>query len=103
MISVKVGNDEKPLEDASPGWITQQIERRRRDGISVCVVVSIRTSELNTRLATPECAGNGGGGGRPPNASERVVWDLWQKHGLNQAGFAPGGVAAFLAQVKHLL
>lgn len=102
MISVKVGNDEKAVDDASAGWITQQIERRRRDGISVCVVVSINTSDLHMRLATPGCAGNGGGS-RPPNASERVVWDLWQKYGLNQAGFAPGGVVAFLAQVKHLI
>lgn len=102
MISVKVGNDEKPVEDVSAGWITQQIERRRRDGISVCVVVSINTSDLHMRLATPECAGNGGGG-RPPNVSERAILDLWQKHGLNEPGFAPGGVVAFLARVKHLI
>lgn len=102
MINVKVGNDEKSVDDASPGWITQQIERRRRDGISVCVVVSVRTADLNMRLATPECAGNASGG-RPPNARERVIWDLWQKHGLNEFGFAPGHVVAFLAQARRLL
>lgn len=102
MISVKVGNDEKPLDDASPDWIVQQIERRRRDGIAVCVVVSIRTADLNMRMSTPECAG-GAGGGRPPNARESAVWELWRKHGLNEAGFAPGHVVAFVAQLKHVL
>lgn len=102
MISVKVGNDEKPLDDASSGWITQQIERRRRDGIAVCVVVSIKTADLNMHLSTPECAGSAGGG-RPPNARERAVLELWQKQGLNESGFAAGHVVAFLAQLKHVL
>lgn len=102
MISVKVGNDEKSLDDASPGWITQQIERRRRDGIDVCVVVSIRTADLNMHLSTPECAGSAGGG-RLPTARERAVLELWQKHGLNEAGFAPGHVVAFIAQLKQVL
>lgn len=52
-------------------------------------------------LATPGCAGNGGG--RPPTANERVILELWRKHGLNEAGFAPGGVVTFLAQLRHLL
>lgn len=102
MISVKVGNDEKPLEDTSPDWIVQQIERRRRDGIAVCVVVSIRTADLNMHLSTPECAGSAGSG-RPPNAKERAVLALWQKYGLNEAGFAPGHVVAFLVQLKRVL
>lgn len=101
MISVKVGNDEKPLDDASPDWIVQQIERRRRDGITVCVVVSIRTADLNMHLSTPECAGSARGG-RPPNSAERRILELWQKHGLNEPGFAPGRVVAFLAQLKRV-
>jgi hypothetical protein len=102
MITVKIGNEEQSLEGASPGWITQQIERRRRDGISVCVVVRIRTADLSIHLATPGCAGNAGGG-RPPTANERVILELWRKHGLNEAGFAPGDMVAFLAQLRHLL
>lgn len=102
MISVRVGNDEKPLDDASTSWITQQIERRRRDGIAVCVVVSIRTGDLNMHLSTPGCAGSAQGS-RLPTARERAVLELWQKHGLNEAGFAPGHVVAFLAQLKHVL
>lgn len=102
MTSVTIGGDERSLDDASAGWITQQIERRRRDGIAVCVVVCVKTTDLNMYLATPEC-GQHVGGGRPPNANERDILELWQKHGLNDTGFAPGQVVAFLTRLKHLL
>jgi len=102
MISVKIGNEERSLEDASPGWVTQQIERRRRDGIPVCVVVLIKTADLNMHLATLGCAGNAGGG-RPPNANELAILEQWRRRGLNETGFAPGGVVAFLARLRHLL
>lgn len=100
MIRVRIGNEERPWDDASPSWVAQQIERRRRDGIAVCVVVQIKTADLNMQLATPECA-VGAGRGRPPNASERAVFGLWEKYGLNEAGFAPGNVVAFLTQLKQ--
>lgn len=102
MVFVKIGNEERALDDASPDWITQQIERRRRDGIAVCVVIRIKTADLDIQLATPGCSRNGGGG-RPPNANERVIFELWRKHGLNEAAFAPGRVVAFLAQFRHSL
>ncbi len=102
MITVKIGNEEQSLEGASPGWVTQQIERRCRDGISVCVVVLVKTADLNMHLATPGCSRNGGGG-RPPNTSEKAIFDLWERCRLSEAGFAPGRVVEFLAQLKHLL
>jgi hypothetical protein len=53
-------------------------------------------------LATPGCSRNGIGG-RPPNAHEKAIFDLWEKCGLNETGFAAGRVIAFLAQLKRLL
>lgn len=55
MSSIKIGNDLQPL-DVSPNWITQQIERRRRDGIAVCVEVRIKEADLDMSLATPGCS-----------------------------------------------
>lgn len=101
--SIKIGNDQQPLDDVSPGWITQQIERRRRDGIAVCVEVRIKTTGLDMRLATPGCSHNGGGGGRRPNVHEKAILDLWGECGLNEAGFSPGRVIEFLARLKRLL
>jgi hypothetical protein len=98
MILVSIAGDERSVQDANADWIVQQIERRRRDGLPVCVVVTIRTSELQMRLATPECGG--GGGRRLPTGSEAGVFGLWSELGLNQSGFAPGKVIAFLRRLK---
>lgn len=97
MIRISISGDERSLQEASPDWITQQIERRRRDGLRVCVVVSIQTGELSMRLSTPECGG--GAGGRAPNEKEARVFALWAKLGLNGPGWAPGNVVAFMRQI----
>lgn len=102
MICVKIGDEKLSADEASAGWITQQIERRRRDGITVCVEVYIKEADLDMSLATPGCSRNGIGG-RPPKAHEKAIFDLWEKCGLNETGFAAGRVMAFLAQLKRLL
>ncbi len=101
MSSVTIGGEKRPLDKASPSWITEQIERRRRDGIAVCVMVDIKISGLDFRLATPECSRTGGG--RLPKANEKPILDLWEKCGLNEAGFAPGRVVEFLTRLRRLL
>jgi hypothetical protein len=102
MNTISIGNDSRPLEQADPEWITQQINGRRKDGLPVCVRVSIHTAELNLTYSTPTCASSGGGG-RPPTAREREILDLWGKHGLNELDFAPGNVVAFVRQVLRQL
>ncbi len=37
MITVTIAGDARDISQASESWITQQINRRRRDGLSVCV------------------------------------------------------------------
>jgi hypothetical protein len=99
MIRVSIAGDERSLQDASPDWIAQQIERRRRDGLSACVTVGIDTGELSMHLSTPEC-GSGRGGGRAPTAKEARVFELWSQLGLNQSGWTPGNVVAFLKRLS---
>lgn len=98
MIRVSIADDERILQEASPDWISQQIERRRRDGLPVCVVVTINAGELSMRLSTPECGG--GGGGRAPTPEEAKILSLWGKRGLNQFGWQAGNVIAFLKQLS---
>lgn len=102
MNAIKIGNDERPIAGADAQWITQEIVGRRKDGENVCVVISIKTAELDMRLATPACGG-AGGRGREPTARERSVLELWQKLHLNEVDFSPGNVVAFVKQVGHYL
>lgn len=102
MITITIGNETKNYADVTESWIAQQINRRRQDGQNICVDILINTSGLNLRLTTPGCAG-GGGGGRPPTDREQRLFDLWNKHDLNSAGFTGGSLIAFLKQLRQLL
>lgn len=102
MSTVKIGSDERPLEDADAQWINQQINRRRDDGEDVCVVVRINEPGVNVTLTTPNCGG-GGGGGRKANDQESAVLGLWTERGMNQTDFNGGSLVAFLSQLDRLL
>jgi len=100
MITVRIGEEERSLQAASEQWITQQIQRRRADGHSICVRVSIRRGGLDMTLTTPGCV-TGGGGGRAPNANEREIFQLWNERRLNDIDFTGGNLVAFLAQLTR--
>ena len=102
MVSIRIGSEERKLEEADESWINQQINRRRADREVVCVRVTVRTGSLDLILSTPTCA-SGGGGGRAPNPQEREVFDLWAKLGLNNSDFSGGNLVAFLKQLRRLL
>jgi len=103
MVTVRIGDSEKSLEEAEPHWITQQINQRREDGItSICVKVIIREGSVEMILSTPGC---GGGVGRPgqPSSEEKDIIDLWQKQNLNEYEFTPGNLVAFIQQLKKMI
>ena len=103
MIKIQIGNSgERDLDEAGELWITQQINRRRQEGLSACVRVTIHIDDVNMALATPSCAGVGGGG-RYPNTREQRIFDLWAERGLSGTDFAPGNLIAFLKQLDRLI
>ncbi|GAB3389697.1 hypothetical protein [Lysobacter fragariae] len=100
-ITVTIHTETRQLADASPDWIIQQINGRRREGLLVCVRVSIGTPDLHMALATPTCSS--GSGGRPPTPRERAVLELWHKHGLDEHDYQAAHVVAFIKQLPHFL
>jgi len=102
MITIKVAQEERQLDTVDEQWINQQINRRRADGQSVCVRVTVREGGLDMVLSTPNCAISVGAG-RPPRPQEKEVFDLWNQRGLNDANFTSGNLVAFLKQLKRLL
>lgn len=102
MISVRIGNTERKIEDAGETWVNQEINRRQSDGQSVCVRITIKEGDLDMALSTPNCPMGGGGRGRMPNGHEQAVFDLWDKLGLNSGRFSGGQVVAFLKQLRRL-
>lgn len=101
MIRVRIGESERELRDATPQWIQEQLNRRRADGISICVQVLIDSHQVNLALSTPNCLRNvGGSGGRPLNSHESNTVSMWEKLHLNTQEFTGGNLIAFLKQIS---
>lgn len=99
MSKVRIGDSERTIGEATPQWINEQINKRRADGLPVCVQVIFDQKPLEFVLSTPTCARIGGGGGRPLKQEELNVLSLWEKLHLNTPEFTGGNLVAFLRQV----
>ena len=99
MIRARIGDSERELPSVSENWINQQINRRKADGLSICVRVMIKDDQLNMSLSSAGCH-QSATGGRPPTRYEKEIFDLWEKRGLNRDDFHGGNLIAFLKQLK---
>lgn len=99
MIKVRVGDDEKYLQDLNEGWVNKQLNRGRRGNEPVCVQVTISEPPVDMVLSTPGCP-SGPGGSRALRTREREILELWGKHKLNNPDFAGGNLLAFLIKVS---
>jgi len=97
-IRVQIGTNERDISDIEPNWVEEQINRRKKDGVPICVRVSIKQEDINISLATNDCPK--GGGGRPPNKKEKEIFELWDKLHLNQDTFSIGNLMAFLKKIS---
>ncbi len=102
VVTVKIGGEERRIDEVDPHWINQQINARRNAGESVCVRVTIADGEVDLLLSTPNCE-TGAGGSRQARPRELEVLDLWKQRGLTEEDFTGGGLVAFLQQVERFL
>jgi len=102
MIRIRIGEAERELGTIDESWINQQINRRRADGLSVCVRVFIKEGDLDMVLSTPTCEPIGGGN-RPSRPDELSVVNLWKQEKLNEPDFTGGNLIAFLKQLRQIV
>ena len=100
MITVRIDNREENLTEISEVWINQQINRRKAEGLSVCIMVKIKEGSLNMVLATPNCPSTTDSS-RHPNTEEQRVFDLWKKHKLNTGDFRADNLITFLKEIQR--
>ncbi len=101
-VTVQIGSDERAFSDVTENWLHDQIDRRQRDRVSVCIIVQIQESGVNLRFATPAC-NSGGGGGRQLNPQEQKIADLWIERKLSTSDFSIGDVTGFLEKLRRLI
>jgi len=97
MVTVTIGKSSRTDSEIAESWVAEQISRRRRERVPICVTVQIREAGLNMTVRTADC-GSGVGGGRPPTSDEQRVFDLWSKLHLDGPDFSAGNLVAFLKQ-----
>jgi len=100
MITIQIGNEERELGKAEDSWIAEQIDKRRKNGESVCIVIDIATPTINITFATKDCQREGGVGNF--TAQEQRVIDRWRELRLTESEFTMGQLSAFLNDLKIL-
>ncbi|MBW8042338.1 MAG: hypothetical protein FVQ85_20405 [Planctomycetes bacterium] len=100
MVKIKIGGEERNLTEIDTSWINQQINRQRKDG-PVCVRVTIKHDPIDMILSSGDCPR--AGGGRQARPQEKEIFDLWDKHRLNETDFPSGQLVAFIKQLQRLL
>lgn len=99
-IRIQIGKSERAIEEIEPNWITEQINRRRHEDVPVCVRITINTGSINLSLATSDCP-KSSASSRKPNTQENEIFDLWERLHLNNSGFSPGNLVAFIKQLRN--
>jgi hypothetical protein len=103
MIKIKIDNREEDLSKIDYLWINQQINRRREDGLSPSVMVTIDEQNINIILTTPNFANRYGTSNRRPNGREQQIFDLWNEFDLNRSDFSITNLIAFIRQLSRTI
>ena len=105
MVTIKIGENEMEFDTISSvdeNWIIQHINRRRHDGKTICVRVTLHTDAVNIILTGGECIGGGGGSARRLTQEEEDAFELWERLGLNGSRVDAGKLVAFFKQVRRI-
>jgi hypothetical protein len=101
-VTVQIGDNVVELSYVTQGWLEDQIIRRKKDRVPICVIVRVQQGGADLILATQACGNTGGGGGRPPNRKEQEIFRLWNEGNLNSGDFSAGSFYSFLQHLKRL-
>ena len=100
MVTVEIAGNKRPLEETSERWITQQINRRRKDGVSVCVRVIIQDENVDMVLVSAGCTRGRSARHWTPNRRERRLLNLRRDCGLSKPDFTGGHLVRFLKRLR---
>lgn len=62
-IRIRIGQEERDLNQADEHWITSRIRQQEADHGSVCIRVFIKAGDVDIILSSGGCPTSGGGGG----------------------------------------
>ena len=99
MITIRINQASESNSGIKPQWISEQIQNRRKDGASICVVFEVKCSGIDIRLPLGQCP-QGNGGGREPNKRELQLIDKFEK--MKGKEINPGLIISFWQHLKKV-
>lgn len=102
-IRIRIGQDERELNQADEHWITSRIRQEEADQGSVCIRIFIKAGDVDIILSSGGCPKSACGVGRRATAKEQEFFDLWNKLELNANDVTGGKVNAFLKQARRIV
>lgn len=99
--TISIGGAERPIADATPSWINEQLGSRSDRGGNTCVRIAVHDGDVDIALTTRAC-GASPGGGRQPNPKEARILELWNQHHLSDAEYPRGQLIAFVQDFRRL-
>lgn len=76
MIKVIINEQDRIWDSSQAGWLNGTINDLQKDGIPVCVQVSIQYGDINVGLSAGSCSSSSCAG-RSPNSRERELITSW--------------------------
>jgi hypothetical protein len=102
MIEIEIAGIRRKEHEADESWINQQINRRRADGLAVCVRIFIKSGALNFIISSQDCP-QLGRSKKSTTQQEQAIIDLWDKCKLATKEFQGGNLISFIKQVSKYL
>jgi len=87
MIKVSIDGTEKIDNEIDERWINQQVNRRKDEGIALCVRVSIFENGIDLILSSNSCKSGSANNTEFTIRQNRII-DLWKRNHLNTDVFS---------------
>lgn len=88
------------LNNITESWIHEQIKRRQKDVLSICVRIMIKEEAVDMILESSGCP-KYSGPARKANPKELKIFNLWDSLHLNKSPINSGSLIAFLKQMSN--
>ena len=102
-VRIRIGQDERDLNQADEHWIASRIRQEQADQGRVCIRVFVKAGDVDIILSSGGCPQVAGGGGRRATPKEQEFFDLWNRLGLKGDDINGGRVNAFLKQARRIV
>ncbi|WP_020405126.1 hypothetical protein [Hahella ganghwensis] len=86
------------MSEIKPSWIIDQVKKRQRDEVSICLKIHVNRDNVNIVLACGDCPS--GRGGKVLNEDEKNIVKVWEKLGCSGVPINPGKIIAFINRIE---